>query len=77
MGSDLHMNPPRDERTLSQRVAGLEADHDGLRRRLQSVIALKSRLEEQSRRDAITIIRLTRELDAARAAMENIISGGD
>lgn len=77
MGSDLHMNPPRDERTVSQRVADLERDRNDLRTRLSAVIAEKSRLEEQARRDALTIVRLTRELDATRAAMENIISGGD
>lgn len=65
MGSDLHMNPPRDERTVSQMVRDLERDRDDLRQRMSAVIAEKSRLEAQARQDEQTIVRLTRERDAA------------
>jgi len=76
MGSDLHMNPPYEPpKPLSEQVANLEDALNAYRTQLSAVIAEKSRLEAQARRDEQTIVRLTRERDAAQADLERIISG--
>lgn len=76
MGSDLHMNPPRDDRSVSQRVRDLERDHADLRQRFAAVVSEKSRLEAQARQDEQTIVRLTRERDAALTTVAEMATRG-
>jgi hypothetical protein len=76
VGSDLHMNPPYEPpKPLSEQVKGLEDRNRLLEERIGAIIREKVQIEEQSRQDAATIVRLTREAARIQPCPEGCTPG--
>jgi uncharacterized protein YlxW (UPF0749 family) len=75
MGSDLFMesrNRPCPPVDVVHEVDRVVTERNNLQSKVGELTAQVSALEEQGRRDAQTIVKLTRERDAAYAALAGV-----